>query len=349
LTDCDGFRIDTLKHVSLEEARNFCGTIKEFAANLGKDNFFLVGEITGGDYAEERYLDVLDRNLNAALDIGEMRPALNNVAKGLAHPRAYFDGFDPGSAIMGSHRNLGNRHVSILDDHDHVFGDKLRFSSEAASNHQVVAGVALQLFTLGIPCIYYGTEQSFAGPEPSERVWLPGWGSSDRYLREAMFGPQYPRQSGRAGLQPAPAGLDRSLPLRREYPVLRDGRQYLRPISFLGTPFDVYGRGEIVAWSRILDDEEALCILNAHGTELRGADVLVDASLNPAGASMTVILNTAEAASPPGYTGSHPAGSSLPVIRAPDGKAYVQIRNVPASEVLVLTNHPAADEGAILP
>ncbi len=51
LTDCDGFRIDTLKHVSLEEARNFCGTIKEFAGNLGKSDFFLVGEIAGGDYA----------------------------------------------------------------------------------------------------------------------------------------------------------------------------------------------------------------------------------------------------------------------------------------------------------
>ena len=36
LTDCDGFRIDTLKHVSFEQARNFCGAIKEFAANLGK-------------------------------------------------------------------------------------------------------------------------------------------------------------------------------------------------------------------------------------------------------------------------------------------------------------------------
>ncbi len=51
LTDCDGFRIDTLKHVSADEARNFCGTVKEFTANLGKHDFFLVGEIAGGDFA----------------------------------------------------------------------------------------------------------------------------------------------------------------------------------------------------------------------------------------------------------------------------------------------------------
>jgi hypothetical protein len=139
LTDCDGFRIDTLKHVSLEEARNFCGAIKEFANNLGKSNFFLVGEIAGGDFGQDRYLDVLDRKLNAALDIGEMRLALNGVAKGLIHPGVYFGAFDPGDARMGSHRNLGDRHVSILDDHDHVFGEKIRFSSEASSDHQVVA------------------------------------------------------------------------------------------------------------------------------------------------------------------------------------------------------------------
>src|SRR6185369_326563 len=119
--------------------RNFCGAIKEFATRLGKLDFFLVGEVAGGDFAEDRYLDVLGMNLNAALDIGEMRLALTGVAKGLRPPADYFDGFDPGKAVMGSHRNLGRRHVSVLDDHDHVFGVKIRFSSEAASPHQVVA------------------------------------------------------------------------------------------------------------------------------------------------------------------------------------------------------------------
>ena len=63
------------------------------------------------------------------------------------HPAAYFSGFDPGDAEMGSHRNLGNKHISILDDHDHVFGEKIRYSSEATSSHQVVAGVALPLLS----------------------------------------------------------------------------------------------------------------------------------------------------------------------------------------------------------
>jgi glycosidase len=375
LTDCDGFRIDTLKHVSLEEARNFCGTIKEFAATLGKQNFFLVGEIAGGDYAESRYLDVLDRNLNAALDIGGMRLALNGVAKGLLHPSAYFDGFDPGDAHMGSHRNLGGQHVSILDDHDHVFGEKIRFSSNAVSDHQVAAGVALQFLTLGIPCMYYGTEQALGGPESAERHWLPDWGSSDRYLREAMFGPQHPRRQGRAGRAAPPAGLDNDLPgfgpfgtagqhcfdpahpaymriaavagLRQAYPALRYGRQYLRQISFLGRPFDYYGPGEIVAWSRILDDEELLCVLNPHGTQPRGADVMVDASLNPPGSKLTVVLNSAQAGDPQGYQGTHPVGEAL-VVQQRDGAAYIELRDILPSEVVVLANYPLADEGSVV-
>lgn len=368
LTDCDGFRIDTLKHVSFEEARNFCGAIKEFANNLGKRDFFLVGEIAGGDYAEDRYLDVLDRNLNAALDIGEMRLALNGLAKGLEHPLAYFTGFDPGAAHMGSHRNLGDKHVSILDDHDHVFGEKLRFSSDAATEHQVVAGVALQLLTLGIPCIYYGTEQALAGPEARERRWLPRWKADDRYLREAMFGPEHPRRAGRAGLPDAPSPLDTNLPgfgpfgtagrhcfdsahpayrriaaltaLRRTYPVLRYGRQYVRPVRFLGRPFAVDGPGELLAWSRILDDEELLCVLNPHGTEARGAEIVVDARLSAPRGAMTVVLNTADLADAGAAGRNFPVGSRVDILRDADGTAYVRIHGVPPSEVLVLASHP---------
>jgi glycosidase len=365
LTDCDGFRIDTLKHLSFEEARNFCGAIKEYAATLGKAGFLLVGEVAGGDFAQDRYLDVLGRNLDAALDIGDMRPTLQGVAKGLVHPSAYFDGFHAATPGMGSHRSLGQRHVSIVDDHDHVTGDKVRFSSDAASDRQVVAAVALQLFTLGVPCLYYGTEQAFAGPEASARGYLPAWNGgehADRYLREAMFGPRHPRRAGRAGLPPH-GGLDTALPgfgpfgtagahcfdadfptyravaqlaaVRRRFPVLRAGRQYARPLSLFGGPFEARGPGELIAWSRILSDEEALCVVNGHGTEARGGDVLVDAALNPPGSALTVVANTAHA---DGVDAALAVDARVPVRRTPDGAAFVELRGLPPSSVVVLVN-----------
>jgi hypothetical protein len=43
--------------------------------------------------------------------------------------------------------------------------------------------------------------------------FLPDFNSGkDRFLREAMFGPENPRQSGRPGLLAGPAGLDTTLP-----------------------------------------------------------------------------------------------------------------------------------------
>ena len=120
--------------------------------------------------------------------------------------------------------------------------------------------------------------------------------------------------------------------------MLRHGRQYLRPLAIFGPPFVLPGAGELIAWSRILDDEEALCVVNGHGTAARGGDVLVDAALNPAGSAMTVVLNSAQAAD--AAAGGPPVGARLPVQRAADGTAFVAIRDLPPSEVLVLVNHP---------
>jgi hypothetical protein len=64
----------------------------------------------------------------------------------------------------------------------------------------------------------------------------------------------------------------------------------------------------------------------------------VDADLNPPGSSLRVVLNTAEAAgvaAPP-----HRVGTTVPVKRASDGTAFVEVRGLGPSECLVLINHP---------
>ena len=74
-----------MKHVSYEQARNFCGAIKEFAVNLGKRDFFLVGEVPDDEFAN-RYLNAVGRNLNATLDISGGRLALRDLSRGLSDP-----------------------------------------------------------------------------------------------------------------------------------------------------------------------------------------------------------------------------------------------------------------------
>ena len=127
--------------------------------------------------------------------------------------------------------------------------------------------------------------------------------------------------------------------VRQKFPVLRVGRQYQRQISNFQQPFAFPNAGELIAWSRILDDEEALCIVNGHGTARRGGDVLIDARLNRTpGAELVVVANTEQVATP-GFTGPHPVGQELPV-KSRNGTDFVEIRNVGPSEVLLVVNRP---------
>ncbi|WP_211186415.1 alpha-amylase family glycosyl hydrolase [Mycobacterium attenuatum] len=355
-TDCDGFRIDTLKHLPYDAARRFCGAIKEFADSIGKHNFFIVGEMAGGDLVASRYLELLGANLDAALDINDARSALHRVARGAAPALEYFQMFAAGADPMGSHREHGNRHVSVLDDHDNVGVPKIRFAAEAPSPDQVVAAIAIVALTLGIPCIYYGTEQALSGPEREVRRWLPSWNNdrapyADRYLREAMFGPQHPRKAGQAGLA-GEAGIDTDLPgfgaygtsglhcfnvdspvyekireilaIRKQYAALRYGRQYLRQTSLFDRPFSYPEAGELTAWSRILADSEVVCVVNTHPLDARGADIVVDSALHPPGSTLTPAFSFSD------YQSIRVQGRS-------DGTAFIPVRNVPRSGVLILT------------
>jgi len=356
ITDCDGFRIDTLKHVDREEARAFCGEIKEYAHQLGKSDFFLVGEVAGGDFFEDYYLDALDKNLNACLDLAESRMALRQISLGENPSADYFDLYRTQTHGMGSHRVVGKHHVSVLDDHDHVSGRKTRMASEVEDPNQVVAATALQLFSLGIPCIYYGTEQALSGPEPGQRHWLENWGGSDVYLREAMFGPTHPRASGSQGLantdpglpgfgpwgtsgahcfeeqSPTYVKLSQLLQVRKERAELRSGRQYQRPVSLFGSPFVFQGPGELTAWSRILSSTETLCLANAGGDGPRGGRVIVDGALNHQGSKFTVIAST----SPNGPS----TGDRLEVKGDDSGTLFLDIPSLPPGDVLIVTNRP---------
>jgi glycosidase len=371
LTDCDGLRIDTLKHVGAEEGRNFCGAVKEFAESIGKSNFLLLGEVAGGDDAQEFHLTIFTRNLDAALDIGQMRLAITGVGQGLRDPADFFAGFDFWDERMGSHRDWGSRHVSIVDDHDHVFGTKVRFSANAPVSHQVVVPTALQLCGLGIPCIYYGTEQALpSGPEPGERVWLgtvkdndrdvPAFGRIDVLLRESMFGPEHPRGSGFAGTQGAhdvalpgfgafgTAGahvFDRDHPAfvrikaliatRKQFRPLRRGRQYRRATSIWGDDFRFHGPGELLAWSRILNDAEVLVAVNTNGVAGRGSRIELDPRLRPAGSMLQVVCDTSRIGD--ATADARGGGRLLPVqSMGQGGRVFVDVGVLGPAEVLIM-------------
>ncbi|MBP2660658.1 MAG: alpha-amlyase [Firmicutes bacterium] len=351
LTDCDGFRIDTVKHLPWDVSRNFCGAIHEFAESIGKENFLLVGEVTGGDEMLKNYLDIFGRNIDAGLDIGIPAKRLENMVKGKWGAEAFFDQFGT-KDILGSHRETGRYHVSILDDHDAVGRRKSRFSAhnEIDNRYQQVAhAVGVQLTTLGIPCIYYGTEQAFDGTcdrhdaniEPlNEAGNIP---YDDRYIRESMFGGTFGAFETKDchffnSEHPAYIRISAIAQIRQRNDkiglALRRGRQYLRETSFWGSSFAFPGAGELVAWSRILVDKEVVVALNTNGVEARGAEITIHTPFYNQNSVLNIFYRSDWKDNELKEIPDHPL-QTLPVKKYENGRTTVRVDLPPAGMIIL--------------
>lgn len=295
LADVDGFRIDTVKHMDLGATRFFSAVIKEFAVSIGKENFYLIGEITGG---RQRAFETLElTGLDAALGIDDIPDKLEYLVKGYRNPNEYFRLFRNSELVQKeSHVWFRNRVVTLFDDHDQVRkgADKARFCADAGSNRQLPAAVALNAVTLGIPCLYYSTEQGF-----------DGHGGNDRYIRETMFGGEFGAFRSRQRHffdenHPLYRAIARLLDFRKKHLALRRGRQYLRQISGDGVNFglpEMLGGAirSVVPWSRILNDVELLCAINTNADQSTTAWVTIDNRLHATGSTLTRLFSTNEA------------------------------------------------------
>ena len=263
--DLDGFRIDAAKHMGQEALRGFCDVIREFAQSVGKERFLLVGEVGGSrEYAWE----VVEKTgLDAALGIEDVPGKLERMVTGYTDPVDYFSLFR--NYVLDApagHRWYRDQVVTLVDDHDQVRkGDaKWRFCGDGRFRDLAFNVMAVQLTTMGIPCIYYGSEQGFdSGGRPN---------GADIVLRESMFGGRFGGlcTQGRhffnedGDLYRALAAL---IDLRKKSLPLRRGRQTLHHISGDGVTFGLPHRtGErmrsLVSWSRLFVDREVLVAVN---------------------------------------------------------------------------------------
>ncbi|MDD5363727.1 MAG: alpha-amylase family glycosyl hydrolase [Gallionellaceae bacterium] len=303
LADLDGFRIDTVKHMEPGATRYFAAVVKEFAQTLGKENFFLVGEITGGRDNAYNLLELT--GLDAALGIDDIPDRMDYLAKGWREPADYFNLFRNSALVnKSSHVWFGKHVVTLFDDHDQVRkgNNKGRFCGDEVNDGyaHVKAVLGLNLCAMGIPCLYYGTEQAFDGA-----------GDNDRFLRECMFGGAFGslQSTGRhffdegheiyRFIAEVTALRDRHLPLSR-------GRQYLREISASGEPGSfglprmIGGRIlSVVPWSRLFANQEILLAINTDAGSERAAWVTIDASLHAGPGALTCLYS-----SDPGQVGT---------------------------------------------
>ena len=222
---------------------------------------------------------------------------------------------------------------------------KERFAAHGtapAIYQQVAHAIGVMLTIPGIPVIYYGTEQAFDGTEDFHDYGVePARYAVDRYVREAMFGgafgafgtsgchffnPQHPTYLRIAAIA--------RLRNRRDLigKTLRRGRLYPRESSYLGYPFRIAPRGELVAWSQVLYRTAVLMALNTNAAEARGAEVTVDSDLHPDGSRMAFLYrgdwSDAELRNPP-------QDQTVIVRHQPGGRATVRVDLPPAGMAIL--------------
>ena len=275
--DIDGFRIDTVKYVQPEAIKTFGNAIREYALSIGKANFFTFAEV----YDDEKVIDAFvgrtrgggeGLGIDAALDfplfyklpkvikaLGPNPPGVETVQQVFANRKKAEEN------LISSHGEAGKYFVAFIENHD----QNERFNAPGTPPEQVTMATALLFSLQGIPCLYYGSEQGLNGTvdgrDSMESVREALWGKEDAFDEDNAF--------YRAFKDVAEC--------RRLEPALRYGRFYFRQVSGNGQDFGFSrGAGGILAFSRVLTDQEVVVVANTSAANSFNGRVLVDHDLN---------------------------------------------------------------------
>lgn len=258
--DVDGFRLDAYKHIAPSFWPRFHAEIAAYAAKLGKKNFFRPGEILTGSNEE----------IDAAMGPGGINAAYNYPAylndlgaiQGRAPTRLLEESVAANLRVLGDSARRLLRFVDTQDTY--------RFLDKSTPLGVLWVALSYVLFSMGIPLVYYGTEQAFRqahvghyDPRNREDMFPDG-----QYKSESSAGDKFDQAS------PTFRYLKRLMDVRKDLPALRRGKQFVRWA-------DQYGPG-IYAFSRIYKSQEVVVVMNTAG-EARSADFWVDSGLSPPG------------------------------------------------------------------
>ncbi len=156
-TDCDGFRIDAVKHVETGFWDFFLPDLRSYAGTLGKTNFLMFGEVFSDN--DSFVASFTGPTRFQSMQYFPMQSTMAGVFNTGAPTSQLTDRLN---ALAGYDAEARGQMVSFLGNQD---------LSRTLTNK--VALTFLYTAT-GIPCLYYGTEQGFNG-------------GSDPYNREDMF------------------------------------------------------------------------------------------------------------------------------------------------------------------
>ena len=175
----DGYRVDTARHVDPAFWRAFIPAILERARAKGIPHFHIFGEVSGHDHNEARQAAWT----RMAAFPGTLDFAFNQAVVATVAGTAGTDTLEylfAGDVLYEGGKAAARSQVTWISNHDDGrFGFFVRRAFPHASDeevlHRVILGNAMLLTLRGVPQIYSGEEQGFAG------------NGGDQDAREDMF------------------------------------------------------------------------------------------------------------------------------------------------------------------
>lgn len=233
----DGFRIDTAKHVNPEFWRQFVPAMLARAKARGIPNFHVFGEVAMDGYDPAQLASwTRDAGLPSVLDFAFFRAALDAVS-GKEGTRLLARLTDDDALYEGG-KAAALRLPTFLGNHDAGrLGMFLKQARPKADGEELLGRAmlahAILLSLRGVPVIYYGDEQGFAGIGGDQSARHDMFASKvAEYNAQGLIGSK--STTAAANFNPAHplyrqiAELAR---IRRETPALTGGRSVVRASS----------------------------------------------------------------------------------------------------------------------
>ncbi|MFE4816657.1 pullulanase-type alpha-1,6-glucosidase [Streptomyces sp. NPDC056704] len=173
----DGFRIDTVKHVDMEFWTHWATALDRYAAERGRKNFFMFGEVYSADTSITSPY-VTQGRLDATLDFPFQDAARSYASQG-GSAKKLASVFGDDYKYTTDKANAYEQ-VTFLGNHDMGrIGYFLNQDNPKATDAELVKkdelANALMFLSRGNPVVYYGDEQGFTGA------------GGDKDARQTMF------------------------------------------------------------------------------------------------------------------------------------------------------------------
>jgi len=168
---CDGFRVDTVKHVDHDVWRRF-----RKAAHAVRPDFFLLGEVWGATQHEAYASEYLGDQMDSLVDFG-FHGAAEGFVQGRGSVRAFAHFLEQRHSFAPKRMVLAH----YLDSHD----ETTLLSRLGGDRTRMRLAALLQMTSLGIPVVTWGNEVGrMGGKWPANRSDMPWGADQDRELLE---------------------------------------------------------------------------------------------------------------------------------------------------------------------